>query len=71
MVDLFLNHASAPEENILDLTRPTTPLHGEQEGRFFHGYYDCHCYLLLYVSAATNLVAKLCRADIDASGRGR
>ena len=48
LVDLFLeSHASAPEEIILDLDATDHPLHGEQEGRFFHGYYDCYCYLPL------------------------
>jgi hypothetical protein len=42
-------------------------LHGHQEGRFFHGYYDCHCYLPLYVFCGRHLLAaKLRRADIDA-----
>src|SRR6185503_18823526 len=44
------------------------PLHGEQEGRFFHGYYDCYCYLPLYVFCGRHLlVAKLRHADIDAA----
>src|SRR5271155_4028856 len=69
LVDLFLeSHASAPEEIILDLDATDDPLHGEQEGRFFHGYYDCYCYLPLYVFCGDQLlVAKLRRADIDAS----
>ena len=49
-VDLFLDaHAQAPKEIVLDLDATDDPLHGHQEGRFFHGYYDCHCYLPLYV----------------------
>jgi hypothetical protein len=69
LVDLFLeSHASAPEEIILDLDATDDPLHGEQEGRFFHGYYDCYCYLPLYVFCGDQLlVAKLRKADIDAS----
>ena len=52
-VDLFLEaHARAPREIILDLDATDDPLHGHQEGRFFHGYYDCYCYLPLYVFAA-------------------
>src|SRR6266478_566538 len=44
------------------------PLHGDQEGRFFHGYYDCYCYLPLYVFCGRHLLAaKLRRANIDAS----
>ena len=49
-----------PEEIILDLDATDDPLHGEQEGRFFHGYYDCYCYLPLYVFCGDQLlVAKL------------
>src|SRR5712671_7616890 len=49
-VDLFLEaHAQAPQQIILDLDATDDPLHGHQEGRFFHGYYDCYCYLPLYV----------------------
>ena len=44
-VDLFLDaHAKAPAQITLDLDPTDDPLHGEQEGRFFHGYYDCYCY---------------------------
>jgi Transposase DDE domain group 1 len=43
-------------------------LHGHQEGRFFHGYYDCYCYLPLYVFCGWHLLAaKLRRSNIDAS----
>ena len=69
LVDLFLEaHKSPPEEIILDLDATDDPLHGEQEGRFFHGYYDCYCYLPLYIFCGGHLlVAKLRKADIDAS----
>src|SRR5256714_5985602 len=69
LVDLFLEaHERAPRQIILDLDATDDPLHGEQEGRFFHGYYDCYCYLPLYVFCGRHLlVAKLRRADIDAS----
>src|SRR5208337_5181330 len=44
------------------------PLHGDQEGRFFHGYYDCYCYLPLYVFCGRHLLAaKLRPSNIDAS----
>jgi|APFre7841882630_1041343.scaffolds.fasta_scaffold27217_1 hypothetical protein len=68
-VDLFIEaHDAAPREIILDLDATDDPLHGEQEGRFFHGYYDCYCYLPLYVFCGRHLlVAKLRKADIDAS----
>jgi Transposase DDE domain group 1 len=50
LVDLFVEAPmSAPRHIILDLDATDDPLHGEQEGRFFHGYYDCYCYLPLYV----------------------
>jgi hypothetical protein len=39
-----------------------------QEGRFFHGYYDCHCFLPLYVFCGDQLlVAYLRRSNIDAA----
>jgi len=50
LVDQFVEaHARPPKQIILDLDATDDPLHGEQEGRFFHGYYDCYCYLPLYV----------------------
>ena len=68
-VDLFLDaHERAPARLVLDLDATDDPLHGRQEGRFFHGYYDCYCYLPLYVFCGEHLLAaKLRRADIDAS----
>ena len=72
-VDLFLEaHATPPEQIILDLDATDDPLHGHQEGRFFHGYYDCYCYLPLYVFCGRHLLAaKLRRSNIDAVGRRR
>ena len=53
---------------MLDLDATDDPLHGHQEGRFFHGYYDCYCYLPLYVFCGRHLLAaKLRRSNIDAS----
>ena len=68
-VELFLDaHATPPEEIVLDLDATDDPLHGAQEGRFFHGYYDCYCYLPLYVFCGDHLLAaKLRRSNIDAS----
>src|SRR5438105_4070723 len=68
-VDLFLEaHGRAPNEIILDLDATDDPVHGEQEGRFFHGYYDCYCYLPLYVFCGRHLLdAKLRRASVDAA----
>jgi hypothetical protein len=69
LVDLFLEaHERAPNEIILDLDATDDPVHGEQEGRFFHGYYDCYCYLPLYVFCGRHLLAaKLRRASVDAA----
>jgi Transposase DDE domain group 1 len=68
-VELFLEaHKTPPEEITLDLDATDDPLHGHQEGRFFHGYYDCYCYLPLYVFCGRHLLAaKLRRSNIDAS----
>jgi len=68
-VDLFLDaQRKAPGQIVLDLDGTDDPLHGNQEGRFFHGYYDCYCYLPLYIFCGRHLLAaKLRRADIDAA----
>jgi hypothetical protein len=68
-VDLFLDaHGAPPPQITLDLDATDDPLHGEQEGRFFHGYYDTYCYLPLYVFCGRHLLAaKLRPANIDAS----
>ena len=68
-VDLFLDAYSAPPAQItLDLDATDDPLHGRQEERFFHGYYDTYCYLPLYVFCGRHLLAsKLRPANIDAS----
>ncbi len=69
LVDLFLEaHTRAPHEIILDLDATDDPVHGNQEGRFFHGYDDCYCYLPLYVFCGRHLLAaKLRRASVDAA----
>jgi hypothetical protein len=68
-VDLFLEaHRTAPSQITLDLDATDDPLHGQQEGRFFHGYYKSYCYLPLYIFCGRHLLcAKLRRANIDAS----
>ncbi|MFO1510697.1 MAG: transposase [Steroidobacteraceae bacterium] len=54
---MFLDaHRTAPAEVILDLDATDDPLHGQQEGRFFHGYYDGYCYLPLYIFAGEHLL---------------
>jgi DDE family transposase len=72
-VTLFLEaHARAPERIVIDLDATDAPLHGHQEGGFFHGYYDCYCYLPLYIFCGRHLLAaKLRRANIDASAGAR
>jgi len=71
LVDLFLEaHAAPPQRIVLDLDSTDVPLHGHQESRFFHGYYDSYCYLPLYIFAGDHLLgARLRPADQDgASG---
>ena len=68
-VELFLEgFAKPPRQIVLDLDATDDPIHGHQEGRFFHGYYDCYCYLPLYVFCGRHLLAaKLRAANIDGS----
>jgi hypothetical protein len=68
-VDLFLEaHDKPPSRIVLDLDATHDPLHGHQEGRFFHGYNGCYCYLPLYIFCARHLLAaRLRRSNIDAS----
>ena len=68
-VDVLLeSHDAPPEEIVLDLDTTDFPLHGHQEGRFFHGYYGGYCYLPLYVFCDGHLLlARLRRADQDAA----
>jgi hypothetical protein len=59
-------HPKAPKQIILDLDATDDPIHGHQEGRFFHGYYDCYCYLPLYIFCGRHLLAsKLRPSNID------
>ena len=69
LADVFLEaYARPPKQIILDLDATDDPLHGEQEGRFYHGYYDCYCYLPLYIFCGRDLLAaKLRPANIDAA----
>jgi len=60
--------AQPPEQIVLDLDATDDPLHGQQEGRFFHGYYGHYCYLPLYIFAGQHLLcARLRSSNIDAS----
>ena len=69
LVKVFIEaQTQAPEQFILDIDTPDLPLHGKQEGRFFHGYYDSYCYLPLYVFCGEHvLCARLREANHDAS----
>lgn len=69
LVETFIaSHATAPEELVLDFDATDDPVHGNQVGRFFHGYYDQYCFLPLYVFCKDQLwVAYLRPANIDAS----
>ena len=69
LVEMFLEaHPKAPRQIVLDLDATDTPLHGEQEGRFFHGYYGHYCYLPLYIFCGDHvLCARLRSSNLDAS----
>ena len=68
-VELFVEaHARPPQRIVLDLDATDDPIHGHQEGRFFHGYYDGYCYLPLYIFCGGPLLAaKIRRSNIDVS----
>lgn len=67
MVDHFMDtQKDPPSQIILDLDATDDPIHGHQEGRFFHGYYDCYCYLPLYIFCDEFLLsAQLRSASVD------
>ncbi len=69
LVDVFVeSYAKPPREIWLDLDATDDPLHGRQEGRFFHGYYRHYCYLPLYIFCGEHLLgARLRPSNIDAS----
>src|SRR5450432_1800242 len=69
LVNAFIeSHEDAPSEIVLDMDTTDMPLHGKQEGRFFHGYYDSYCYLPLYVFCGDHvLCARMREANHDAS----
>jgi len=66
-VETFLAlHPVPPKEIVLDLDATDDPIHGRQQGRFFHGYYNNYCYLPLYIFCGEHLLcAKLRPSDID------
>jgi hypothetical protein len=69
LVEVFLQaHAMPPERIVLDLDATDDPLHGRQEGRFFHGFYGSYCYLPLYIFSGEHLLcARLRPSNIDAA----
>jgi hypothetical protein len=69
LVKVFIeSYQSAPGEIVLDIDTTDLPLHGQQEGRFFHGYYDSYCYLPLYVFCGEQvLCARLRESNHDAA----
>ncbi len=69
LVKVFIeSHDNAPAEITLDVDTTDLPLHGKQEGRFFHGYYDNYCYLPLYIFCGEHvLCARLREANHDAA----
>jgi hypothetical protein len=68
-IDTFIqSHQTAPDQIILDFDATDDPLHGQQEGRFFNGYYNCYCYLPLYVFCGDQLLVPYLRpSNIDAA----
>ena len=73
LTTLFVEaHPQPPESIVLDLDATDMPLHGSQEGRFFHGYYHTYCYLPLYIFSGEHvLCARLRTADKDAAAGSR
>jgi hypothetical protein len=69
LADLYIeSHPTMPDQIVLDLDATDIPLHGHQQGRFFHGYYDNYCYLPLYVFCGTHvLLSRMRRSNIDGS----
>jgi hypothetical protein len=69
LVDVFLeSYRKAPDQIVLDLDATDFAIHGRQEGRFFHGFYDHYCYLPLYIFCDNHLLgARLRQSNIDGS----
>jgi len=68
LVEVFIeSQAGTPEQIVLDVDTTDLPLHGQQEGRFFHGYYDSYCYLPLFIFCGEHvLCARLRQSNHDA-----
>ncbi len=64
LVEQFIaSFKTPPKELVLDFDATDNPLHGQQEGRFFHGYYDSYCYLPLYVFCGQQLLCAYLRTS--------
>ena len=72
-VEQFIaSHDSPPEQIVLDFDATDDPIHGQQEGRFFHGFYDQYCFLPLYVFCGQRLLVSYLRpSKIDAAKHSR
>ena len=72
-VEQFIaSHSNPPEEIVLDFDATDDLIHGNQEGRFFHGYYDHYCFLPLYVFCGEQLLVSYLRpSKIDAAKHSR
>ena len=71
LVDIFLeSYAKAPRQMVLDLDVTDTPLYGQQEDRFFHGYYHEYCYLPLYIFSGEHLLCARQRASHQDASAG-
>ncbi len=68
LVEVFIeSQERSPEQIVLDVDTTDLPLHGQQEGRFFHGYYDSYCYLPLFIFCGEHvLCARLRQSNHDA-----
>jgi hypothetical protein len=73
LVDQFIaSYEQPPKELIFDFDATDDPLHGNQVGRFFHGYYDCYCFLPLYVFCGEHLLTSYLRpSNIDPAKHAR
>ena len=71
LVDIFMEaYAQAPRQIVLDLDVTDTPLYGQQEDRFFHGYYNQYCYLPLYIFCGDHLLCARQRASNQDASAG-
>jgi hypothetical protein len=71
LVEIFLEaYAKAPRQIVLDLDVTDTPLYGQQEDRFFHGYYNAYCYLPLYIFCGDHLLCARQRASNQDASAG-